>query len=260
MRILVIVAALIGTFGAGFAVGRYRATASSQAALPVATRSTVGKPAPLAVGEIAKGGAAPSDSPDAASSSQSYAALRAAVTVATKLPSLQYRVPAFMGERLNPHFVTLYELTPEEVARIDTALLRARERVGRLEAAKAVIAPHPDGSVRISVEPFPAEGGMVLDGVKSELLATLGPTRSDCFRALSDFDGTDSTEFGGFGLSRTVIEIRSSGPTGQGSLTSSTSFDPETKLQIRSMQTDATALKQDRPFLYKRLEKAGLAR
>ncbi|MBA4138314.1 MAG: hypothetical protein C0518_13460 [Opitutus sp.] len=162
-------------------------------------------------------------------------------------------VPPILFEHLNPDFVTLYELTRAEVEHLESVLSRARNQVAELEVEKARISPQSDGTIRVTIDPFPDQGGVILDTVRAEIFATLGAERSEFFRRLSDFDGADSTEFGGFGLRRTIIEIRPGGVHGDASASSTTSIDPATKVQTLSVQTDLPTLKQLQPALHIRI-------
>lgn len=262
MRIIVLTAALLFAFGAGFVVARLAAatgihgTDSSVSSLKAPPSEPRG-PAPANASATSP---APSSTPDDASSAPpKYTALRAAVLLASKqFPGM--RIQPFTFEQLNPDFAKLYELTPPEVAHLNAVFRRIKEQVDALEAANAKIEPQADGTIRVTIEPLPKEGGAFHDSVRSELLATLGQERSELYRQLSDSDGSDSTEFGGFGLRRTLIEIGSIGPDGKALATWNTSIDPKTSLQTVSMKTDFPALQHLRPALYERIVGASATR
>ncbi len=257
MRILFMTTALLVAFGAGFLVARLTI---EPAAGPIRVAPTT-KSADV-VRQIPE---RPSDlvaTPEVSSPAvrQSFPTLRAAALLATKRLQNGSHVPPFTFERLNPDFITLYELSPAEIERLEVAAKRVRAQVASIEAAKAQLAPQSDGTVRITIEPYPREGGALLDALRAEVLTTLGEERSEFFRSLSDFDGSNSTEFGGFGLRQTVVEVRALGPNGPGSMRGTTSFDPATSLQTMTTETDFRSLKDSRPELYARLVGAGLAR
>jgi hypothetical protein len=262
MRIIVLSAALLLAFGAGFAVARFAAATGIQGTDSSASSLKTPPIEPLVPGPTDASATSPTRSsiPDGPSGAPpTYAALRAAVLLAsTQFPGM--RIDPFSSEQLNPQFTKLYELTPPEVAHLNVVFRRAKEQVDALEAANAKIEPQPDGTLRVTIEPFPKEGGAFHDFVRSELFATLGPERSELYRRLSDSDESNSMEFGGFGLNRMVFEIRPTGPDGKGAATWNGSIDPKTRLQTFTWQTDLRALKHLRPALYERIVGAGAAR
>lgn len=169
------------------------------------------------------------------------------------------RIQPFSGERLDENFAKLYELTPAEVTHLDAVFRRAKEQVGALEAERAEIEPQADGTTRITIEPFPKEGGAFHDSVRAELLATLGPTRSELYRQLSESNDSDATAFGGFGLRRTVIQIEPVGPDGKAQAWGY-SNNTGTKIPTASYRMDLLSLKDLKPALYARITGAGAAR
>lgn len=249
--------ALLLAFGAGFLVARLTTKAAAGAAHIAPTTGSAD-----VVRKIPERPSDPTAGPAVSSPgvTQSFPTLRAAELLATKRLQNGSHVPPFAFERLNPDFITLYELSPAEIERLEGVAKRVRAQVASIEAAKAQLAPQPDGTIRITIEPYPREGGVILDALRAEVLATLGEERSEFFRKLSDFDGSNSTEFGGFGLRQTVVEVRALGPSGPGSIRGSTSFDPATSIQTMTTETDFRSLKDTRPELYARLVSAGLAR
>jgi hypothetical protein len=262
MRIIVLSAALLLAFGAGFAVARFAAATGIHGPDSSASSLKTPPPAPLGPGSANASATSPTtvSIPDAAPGAPpTYAALRAAVLLASKQFS-GMRIQPFTFEQLNPDFTKLYELTPPEVAHLNAVFRRAKEQVESLEAANAKIEPQSDGTLRVTIDPLPKEGGAVHDFVRSELLATLGRERSELFQQLSDTDSSTSMEFGGFGLNRTVIEIRPTGPVGKASATWNASIDPKTHLQTVVWQTDLPPIKNLRPALYERIVGAGATR
>lgn len=82
-------------------------------------------------------------------------------------------------------FAQLYDLSPDERAKLNKTVATTRDTVNRLELSHTQVARIAPNQVQFTVEPFPAEGGKVYDAALAEIAATLGPDRYKAFLKLS---------------------------------------------------------------------------
>lgn len=102
--------------------------------------------------------------------------------------------------KLTPGFVGLFALTPTEQDKMLVAIRRAREKLATLELANGRITRDANGEITLSVQPFPIEGGKVLDETMKAFAAILGPERNDAFRRMHAKRFEEA--FGSFGVDR----------------------------------------------------------
>jgi len=99
--------------------------------------------------------------------------------------------------KLTKAFSELFELTPEEMSRVQQSFDRARYELAAQAEQRAQVRVLSDGKVVIAVPPFPSEGGKVYDELNQSLGGVLGDERNSYFAALLD-DQMELT-FGFFG-------------------------------------------------------------
>lgn len=108
--------------------------------------------------------------------------------------------------KITPLFADMFSLTPAEHARMSAATDRAREKIAILEHAHGTITREPNGEIKLSVRPFPTEGGKVFDETMQEIATILGSARYDAFRRLS-LEWFEKS-FGGFGVAERTYVFR----------------------------------------------------
>jgi len=112
----------------------------------------------------------------------------------------------FYSDRIGESFAQLFELTPEEEARLLLAVSRTKEHLAETEARVAVTEMSADGTqLIVKVPPIPEAGGVVYDEFLATVSAVLGPERMLLFDVLvRDHLENSSMKFG---LGETVLTI-----------------------------------------------------
>lgn len=108
-------------------------------------------------------------------------------------------VTQFPNEQLSPLFISVFDLSASEVARLNASLDHARSQYDTLVGRIATGGINPDGAqLTVQVPPMPAEGGAIHDALFAAFQQVLGPERFQLF----DIVAADNFErsFDGFGL------------------------------------------------------------
>ena len=112
----------------------------------------------------------------------------------------------FYSDRIGESFAQLFELTPEEEARLLLAVSRTKEHMAETEAQVAVSEMSADGTqLIVKVPPIPEAGGVVYDEFLATVSSVLGPERMLLFDVLVR-DNLENSSMR-FGLGETVLTI-----------------------------------------------------
>jgi hypothetical protein len=104
--------------------------------------------------------------------------------------------------------ISAFRLSPSEVARVKALLAATQKSMAELEAKNAVIEPpRSEGEIRITVAPFPAEGGKVYDTFQQALHEILGDERFSLYNGTFRESMERLGEMSGFGLIERSITI-----------------------------------------------------
>jgi len=165
-------------------------------------------------------------------------------------------VSMFNHDELNETFLKVYDVTPNEVARLKAHISTAKTTLTRLLAEHAAIKPTEGGGYSISIPPFPEEGGRVYDDFLQRIRGVLGDERFDSYRATVSGDG-DWGSFGQFGLNETTINVRSA-PAG-------TKGDAKVRMSFRDdgtmstvVDADPVYIRREYPEIYRKMVAVGL--
>jgi hypothetical protein len=159
------------------------------------------------------------------------AQLKAAVSAAAPSPltdlralvsAVQQRVIPPIGTllrttdgQLPPAVASLFKLTPEEKAALESSLATARQKIDILASANVAAVERPaETRVVIRINPFAVEGGKIHDQVVADFTKTLEAERYTALVTLtgSTFELQFGSGFGGFGAAgRSVTISRQSG-------------------------------------------------
>lgn len=127
-----------------------------------------------------------------------------------KKQGAQVSVDVFAGEKLNPRFASVFNLSPGDVATINKAIADARGRLDAIAIQTAKFQTSPDGSrLTVEVPSTTEQGGAIHDALLQTIQGVLGPGR---FESFDDVSG-DSFEsgFNSFGLSNVRYELAPAG-------------------------------------------------
>lgn len=173
------------------------------------------------------------------------------------LLSGKFSVSIFDGQDINKDSIEIFGLTQAEAQRLRNELAAAQEQLARLEAGRAEIRPLGEGKFLVTIPPFPTEGGKVYDQLMGSIPAVLGPERYAYYQKL--YHGGQSTAYGMFGLSNTVIKVQPNvDANGRPTMNTSLSTDPEMMTMSQTITFDLNFLKKYRPFIYQKMVEAGL--
>ena len=178
-----------------------------------------------------------------------------AISELNSLLRIKISIPLLNGEAVNEDFVKIYGLSAGEVAQLKASFSAARKRIAELEAQHASIEPKGENAYAISISAFPKEGGMVYDGLLQSLHDVLGDERFAAYRVTGN--DLDSSIFGGFGLSETVIDLQ---PLKEGETptsNSSTNFDSAGLMKVR-VKTNPYYFPKQYPEIYQKMIISGL--
>ena len=166
----------------------------------------------------------------------------------------KFVVSILNGEELNEDFVRLFELSASDASRLKAALAAARAEITRLESQRAQIEPKGNGKFAITIRPFPLEGGAVYDRLNNSIRAILGEERYPYYQRLSAHHFTQSSAFGMFGLSETVINVQPMlSANGDPWATMRMSFDQEKGTMIKVSDVDPDMLLTQFPLIHQRM-------
>jgi len=168
------------------------------------------------------------------------------------------RVPLLVGEDINEDFVKLYGMSAHEVAQLKASFSAAKHKIAELDAAHALIEPMGVHAYSISIPAYPQEGGVVYDELMRSIREVLGDERFAAYLSTGN-ELLDTSAFGKFGMSETVIAIR---PAEVGEAPGSTSgsisgFGGDRPMQV-VVDTDTSAFPTLYPEIYRKMLAAGL--
>jgi len=165
-------------------------------------------------------------------------------------------VSMFNHDELNETFLKVYDVTPDEVARLKAHISAAKTALTRLEAEHAAIKPTEGGGYSISIPPFPEEGGRVYDDFLQGIRGVLGDERFDSYRATVSGDA-DSDGFGRFGLNETTIDVRPAAAGTNGEATGGINLGSDGTMRTVLVANPAY-IRHMRPEIYRKMVAAGL--
>jgi hypothetical protein len=163
--------------------------------------------------DVKPAGAAVSPDPVDAIAAQRHASIDrlAALSWGTQ-HGLPIGVNVFMNDGLDPTFVGVYGLSPNEVATLNEAIRAAKDKMYALALQLAKVQPSPDGTrLVVEVPSTTDQGSPIYDTLLQTFTSVLGPDRLQSFNQLSG--NNFESGFGSFGLANTRYELTATDQT-----------------------------------------------
>ena len=162
--------------------------------------------------------------------------------------------PVNYSQKLDENFVRLFAVTPVEreefeslVATTDAGLARAAANVARVE-------PQADGTFKISIPPFPEEGGRIYDQFVAKVGEIMGPERTAYMKEMKILDENGIQQFDRFGIMQTTVELNPAAATQSHWFMQ---FDEKTTLTTRTARLDLRSFRSKYPAIYENMRAAG---
>jgi hypothetical protein len=117
-----------------------------------------------------------------------------------------FGIGVFVGDSLNPDFIRAYDLSPAEVAALESALRGAKTELTAMAIQGATVQIDTAATkLTATISPTPVKGGEVYDALLTTFRSVLGPDKFNLFNKLSgeSFDrGLDA-----YGAARLSYEV-----------------------------------------------------
>lgn len=195
-----------GCFVLGMMVGtRLPSSEVSQGAAPVISREKKAVSEPK-LADVEQGFIAGDSQEEVSANEPSPFARKVARVISFNEHGSYLTVGPYVQDRISPTFLLMFDLTKDEVDRLESAASNASERYQEMQSRVAAGEMNADGSkLIVNVPPTPEAGGILYDDLLATFADVLGPDRFELFNVLSrqSFD----QRYDRFGLNTVTYEL-----------------------------------------------------